>query len=649
MTLVGHGYGHGIGMGQWGSLGYAIGQDGGEGNFAYQLILGHYYGGTTLTHTNDGTSMHGGNVIVAMTEVDGGDTIVTAAGGGAVDFPGGSAPAVLFHQLSPGNFQIYRGSTCAGPAWTPVGTASDPVASAAGGGPVNLCTSGGTIEVHGTLGALTNSLSQSRTVNTVPIEQYVADVAPAESPSSWASLGGAGPQGQPWGFQQSEAQTVAARSYVEASPLGYGGYADTCDQFCQSYPGMRWETATSQLAAADTAGQVMMIDGTSTVATTEYSASSGGYTTGDQFPAVPDAGDAICIPQACNPNHDWTATVPVSSIQAAYPQIGTLTGITVTQRNGLGDLGGRVEQMTIAGTSGTATDTGDGFEAKLGLKSDWFALSGQTSGGVGGYWLDAADGGVFSFGNAKFFGSMGGTPLNQPVVGMSGTHDSGGYWEVAADGGIFSFGDAEFHGSVPGVLQPGQSLNQPVVGMATTPDGGGYWVVASDGGVFCFGDAPFEGSVPGVLKPGQSLNRPIVGIVPTRDGRGYWLVASDGGVFAFGDAGFVGSLGSSPPPTPIVGAAPTPDNGGYWLLEADGTAHAFGDAPNVGVGAASPGLGSRTSSMTSLAADGTGGGFDAADGTGQVFAYGDAPYFSDVASTVNGYTGHIVGIADTPS
>ena len=169
MTLVGHGWGHGIGMGQWGSLGYALGQDGGAGNFPYQLILGHYYGGTTLTQTNDGTSMHGGNVIVAMTEVDGGDTIVTAAGGGAVDFPGGSAQAVLFHQLSPGNFQIYTGSSCAGPTWTPVGTAGDPVASAVGGGPVNLCTSGGTIEVHGTLGALTNSLGA------VPNRQHRAD------------------------------------------------------------------------------------------------------------------------------------------------------------------------------------------------------------------------------------------------------------------------------------------------------------------------------------------------------------------------------------------------------------------------------------------------------------------------------------------
>ena len=583
VTLVGHGWGHGIGMGQWGSLGYALGQDGGAGNFTYQQILGHYYGGTTLTQTNDGTSMHGGNVIVAMTEVDGGDTIVTAAGGGAVDFPGGSAQAVLFHQLSPGTFQIYTGCIVRGPD----------------------VDAGRYRERPGRLGCgrWTGEPVHRRRHHRGPRHPGCAHQFPRSSPapstpcrlsSTWrtwrppsrprpgrrwvapdlrASRGGssrARPRRSPpvptW---------RRARSATAATPTPATSSASRIRACDGRLPRRCWPRQT-------TAGQVMMIDGTSTVATTEYSASSGGYTTGDQFPAVPDAGDAICIPQACNPNHDWTATVPVSSIQAAYPQIGTLTAITVTQRNGLGDLGGRVEQMTIAGTSGTATDTGDGFEAKLGLKSDWFAVSGQPSGGVGGYWLDAADGGVFSFGNARFFGSMGGTPLNRPVVGMSATHDSGGYWEVAADGGIFSFGDAEFHGSVPGVLKPGQTLNQPVVGMATTPDGGGYWIVASDGGVFCFGDAPFEGSVPGVLKPGQSLNRPIVGIVPTRDGRGYWLVASDGGVFAFGDAGFVGSLGSSPPPTPIVGVAPTPDNGGYWLLEADGTAHAFGDAPNVG-------------------------------------------------------------------
>jgi hypothetical protein len=132
VTVVGHGWGHGIGMSQWGSLGYALGQDGGAGNFTYQQILGHYYGGTTLTPTEDAASMHNGNVIVAMTEVAGGDTIVTAAGGAAVEFPGGSAPAVLFHQVSPGVFQIEAGAGCAGPTWEVVGIATNPVASAAG-------------------------------------------------------------------------------------------------------------------------------------------------------------------------------------------------------------------------------------------------------------------------------------------------------------------------------------------------------------------------------------------------------------------------------------------------------------------------------------------------------------------------------------
>ena len=64
----------------------------------------------------------------------------------------------------------------------------------------------------------------------------------------------------------------------------------------------------------------------------------------------------------------------------------------------------------------------------------------------GGYWEVATDGGIFSFGNAPFYGSMGGQPLDAPVVGMAGDPATGGYWLVAADGGIFSFG-APFYGS----------------------------------------------------------------------------------------------------------------------------------------------------------------------------------------------------------
>jgi hypothetical protein len=73
---------------------------------------------------------------------------------------------------------------------------------------------------------------------------------------------------------------------------------------------------------------------------------------------------------------------------------------------------------------------------------------------------------------------------------------------VASDGGVFAFGDATYDGSMGGT-----QLNAPVVGMAATPGGKGYWLVASDGGVFSFGSAPYEGSM-----GGKHVNAPIVGI-----------------------------------------------------------------------------------------------------------------------------------------
>src|SRR6185437_5937323 len=83
----------------------------------------------------------------------------------------------------------------------------------------------------------------------------------------------------------------------------------------------------------------------------------------------------------------------------------------------------------------------------------------------GGYYLVAQDGGIFAFG-APYFGSMGGKPLNKPMVGMACTTSGQGYWTVAIDGGVFAFGDAAFYGSMGG-----KPLNQPIVGMAATPSG----------------------------------------------------------------------------------------------------------------------------------------------------------------------------------
>ena len=142
-----------------------------------------------------------------------------------------------------------------------------------------------------------------------------------------------------------------------------------------------------------------------------------------------------------------------------------------------------------------------------------------------GYWVGEANGAVYHFGTAAALPSpVAGVHLAKPIVGMAPTPNGGGYWLVAADGGLFTAGNAGFHGSLGNA-----HLSAPIVGMAATPDGGGYWMVGSDGGVFTFGNAGFHGSLGNV-----HLAAPIVAIVAAPGGGGYWLVAQDGGVFSFG-------------------------------------------------------------------------------------------------------------------
>ncbi len=234
-----------------------------------------------------------------------------------------------------------------------------------------------------------------------------------------------------------------------------------------------------------------------------------------------------------------------------------------------GDLNCGQGYRFVASDGGIFTYGDAGFWGSTGsLQLNAPVVGMATTPSTNGYWMVASDGGIFSFGDAPFYGSMGGQHLNQPIVGIASTANGGGYWMVAADGGIFNFGDAHFFGSAGGM-----HLNKPVVGMAATPDGGGYWLVASDGGIFTYGDAAFEGSA-GSLP----LNSPVVGMATGPGGTGYWLVASDGGIFTYGSAGFFGSAGSIHLNKPVVGMAATPDEAGYWLVASDGGIFNYGSA-----------------------------------------------------------------------
>ena len=250
-----------------------------------------------------------------------------------------------------------------------------------------------------------------------------------------------------------------------------------------------------------------------------------------------------------------------------------------------------------------------------------------------GYWMVASDGGVFSYGSARFFGSTGDIRLNQPIVGMAPTKTGAGYWMVATDGGIFSFGDASFFGSTGAI-----KLNRPIVGMAPTPSGKGYWLVASDGGMFSFGDARFFGST-GAMR----LNKPIVGMAPTPSGSGYWLVASDGGIFSFGDARFYGSTGDIRLAKPITGIAPTRSGDGYWMVAADGGVFSYGDATYFG--AAPERVAAAPRSVVTMVPTPTGAGYWQATASGELLAFGDAPALGNPASLGQ----PIVGLAAVPA
>jgi SpoIID/LytB domain protein len=454
--------------------------------------------------------------------------------------------------------------------------------------------------------------------------QYVEGVVPRESPASWPGAALA-------------AQAVAARSYA----LAYtnNGASTICDYAaCQMYGGdpAQYDTAytpNSNAAVTQTGNQVLLCGrdpscGSSTqVARAEFSSSTGGYTAGGNFPAVPDAGDST----SANPNHDWSVTVATSYVQQAFPSVGALQSITVTSRNGLGDLGGRVLSMTLSGSAGHQTVSGDTFAAAIGLRSDWFAIttSAAPPGSDQGYWVVASNGSVYPFGQATNHGSMAGHALVAPVISMAPTSDSKGYWMVASDGGIFNFGDAKFYGSTGN-----RHLVKPVIGLAPTTDSGGYWLVASDGGIFTFGDARFFGSTGAVR-----LAQPVVSMARTADGKGYWMVASDGGVFNFGDAKFYGSTGNIRLAAPIVGIVPTSDGKGYWLVASDGGVFAFGDAGFVGS------LGGQgVNDVVSVSPTPNGAGYLLVTRSGVVYTFGNATYLGDPATTVNGWEGSAIGV-----
>ena len=396
ITIDGHGYGHGIGLSQYGALGYAV-------NFGWSAgqILDHYYGGTVASTAPDG------DITVRVTGLDNAQTAVVHDKGalvveGYAPAPGQPATwrSLVAREISEGHYRVWgrtdadvcpnAGDNLDDPAtgWVVVigdqaGSVTfrpqtDTSATSDLSDLVALCepSTGRVRSYRGAIRAINSSAGANRTVNQVPLEQYLRSVVGGEMSYGWAALGGGK------GAQALQAQAVAARSYGLAE--NKESYAKTCDNICQTYRGAAYRAGVSgafvpqefgptDAAVVATAGVVRRYGSQSgAIAYTMFSSSSGGYTAQSSlgFTPVPDEGDAV----VGNAGHTWTTSISRATIEAKYPSIGTFTGITVLTREGNGEWGGRVLTMTVNGTAGAVSVSGAAFRTALGLKSAWFQV-----------------------------------------------------------------------------------------------------------------------------------------------------------------------------------------------------------------------------------------------------------------------------------
>lgn len=394
VDFSGYGFGPGIGMGQWGDFGYAISEH------SYRWILAHFYGGTSVASI--GNPLIG----VAITENAGHPLVVTSPSPfsfGPRHLAGGTVARAMLNRY--GKWSIGTATSCGATTWRTVATGlSNPVAfpySRVSTAPIKdlltICRADGVhMTVRGAVEAYDDtpaSGNKSRTVNWLYMDTYVADVVPAEASSGWGLVGPIGPQRHRWGFQSLEAQAVAARTYAERylRDGGWFGYATICDwPDCQTYQGITSEAPVSTAAVTYTSGLILVHSGFP--APVQYSASTGGYTAtsaeGNQFPAVVDLGDSICLTNTgywtCNPCHKWNAAAQVSSVQAAiqalYPTFGTLAKIQVSTSNGLGAGGGRAIEVTATDTNAIAVKLPASeiewlVQSPQSCSSDWFSVT----------------------------------------------------------------------------------------------------------------------------------------------------------------------------------------------------------------------------------------------------------------------------------
>jgi stage II sporulation protein D len=391
LTFYGRGYGHGVGMSQYGARGRAL-----AGEIA-PAILAHYYPGATIGARDPATNVRV-LVLNAFAATSAAPLTIVATGGRwSVDGITGTFPAGARARLWPvaagstswslrvtsSTGSILHQSTRTGavtirPAMgtfaLPLGSAANRTIKTRGSTTttfLQLASKAGTNNLY--RGALRVQLTTKATVvNHVALDDYLRGVVPVEMPSSWPS-------------EALKAQAVAARSYavnhLHPSTGTYDVYDDTRSQV---YRGRNAERASTDLAISSTAGSVLLSG--SAVANAVFHSADGGATENNEnvwtsstgTPGTPVSylrGSSDRAPDgssydAASPYATWkTATysgASLSSILAldSRTNVGTLTAINLPNRG----VSGRLISVTLTGSTGTKTVSGDVFRSVFNAK-----------------------------------------------------------------------------------------------------------------------------------------------------------------------------------------------------------------------------------------------------------------------------------------
>ncbi|MFL5959566.1 MAG: SpoIID/LytB domain-containing protein [Gaiellaceae bacterium] len=334
----GHGWGHGVGMGQWGAQGYAL-----QG-YTSDQILAAYYPGTTAGRTTASSI----RVLLAS-----GQKKLTISSAQPLTVEDGNG---VEHTLPAGKTTLTPALELAVD-----GGPKQPLTS-----PLTFAPAGGSTLILGRAyrGQILVDVPNGklRAINVLPLEQYLYGVVPAEMPSTWlpAAL---------------EAQAVAARSYALAARRAAAPFDVYADGRSQAYRGVAVETPGAREAVDATAGEVLLYGGQ--VATTLFSSSTGGRTqaAADAFgpPGKPYLVSVEDPYDKISPYHNWgPVAVTAKSLGKALGVRGRIVDATVTRNPSR-----RVRTLkltSLAQGAQTATSVrGAAAQSALGLRSTWFS------------------------------------------------------------------------------------------------------------------------------------------------------------------------------------------------------------------------------------------------------------------------------------